>query len=80
MARYNIGLVLFEQGSYQKAIESFEETLKMNPQFTAAVFKIGQSFLKLGKEDKAKEKFREYLVKVPNGEMALQAKAHLAKR
>jgi tetratricopeptide (TPR) repeat protein len=79
MARYNIGLVLFDQGDYPKAIESFEKTLKMNPQFNAALYQIGKSFLKLGEDEKAKDKFKEYLAKVPNGEMAPQAKAHLAK-
>ncbi len=78
-AHYNLGVVLSEEGQYAQAVEKFEQTLKLNPNFTMAIYQIGKTYLRMGNKKEAKRRLEEYLSRAPEGEAAVDAKQTLAK-
>jgi tetratricopeptide (TPR) repeat protein len=52
---YQLGLLSFQSGQYDKAVARFETVLKLNKENTNALFYLAQSFLQLGKNKEALE-------------------------
>jgi tetratricopeptide (TPR) repeat protein len=41
---YNRGVTWYDEGAYDRVIEDYDQALKLNPNFTPAVFKRGNSY------------------------------------
>lgn len=76
MVRHNLGVLLHQKGQTDEAIASFEEALKLQPDYLHAQLAIRQSLFEAGKNASARremEKSNAYLLKleaapVPQGE------------
>ncbi|MEI6093239.1 MAG: tetratricopeptide repeat protein [bacterium] len=63
---YNIGMVLFKQGSYLESSEYFKNAQKLSPMFTDAMIYEGLSLIKLNKYKEASKIFINGVVQNPN--------------
>ena len=58
-ARYGLAMEYVKSGDLDKAVATFEEVTKTDPNYSAAYFHGGQAFEKLGKFDEAREFYRK---------------------
>jgi cytochrome c-type biogenesis protein CcmH/NrfG len=72
--------IMFRQlGWYEKAIETFQQANKLNPEHGNSLFNMGIVYMQdLGDNEKAIEAFRRFLVLVPTGPSADRAKRMIA--
>jgi len=63
---YNRGLVLAENGSYLDAIQQFQTSLSIDPQFIDARYNLGVTFQKLKSYEKALGEFKTVVRKRPD--------------
>ncbi len=56
---YNMGVAYLDQEDYPRAVEAFEEALRLAPEFVDARYNLGLSLLKLGRPDQAVEQLDE---------------------
>lgn len=87
-ARFNLGLVLTQQGKFAEAIPEYKETLRLNPSYTEATHQLsfahrdwGIALLKENKIDAAVERLAEAVVIFPQGgatQALIEAKAKQA--
>jgi outer membrane protein assembly factor BamD len=77
-----VGEFYYKKGSYNAAINRFEEVLRTYPEFQKeadALFYIGMSYKNLGRKDKVLEYFNRLIEKYPNNKFSADAKKELAK-
>jgi outer membrane protein assembly factor BamD len=80
--RFLVGEFYYKKGSYNAAINRFEEVLRTYPEYqkeAEALFYIGMSYKNLGRKDKALEYFNRLVEKYPNNKFSVDAKKELAK-
>lgn len=65
-------LVEFYQGNLAKAVEGFQEAIRINPRYAEAHFNLGRTFDKLGRHAEAVESFETALRINPNYSAAAQ--------
>ncbi|MBN2844641.1 MAG: tetratricopeptide repeat protein [Deltaproteobacteria bacterium] len=56
---YNLGLILFDRGMTEEAIQNYTEALRINPDYDKAHNNLGIALTKQGKIDEAIQHFRE---------------------
>ncbi|MBL0741837.1 tetratricopeptide repeat protein [Chryseolinea lacunae] len=71
LALYNMGMLSFQSGQYDKAVERLEALVKINPKHTQAQMLLGIAWINLG--DKAKAKAQLEKVKQMDDDPAVQA-------
>jgi predicted Zn finger-like uncharacterized protein len=71
------GLALLQIGDLPQAEASFQEALKLNPNFGIAVIGLAKTYLSQGKKDKAADYYGKYLEILPDGPEANGAKLAL---
>jgi tetratricopeptide (TPR) repeat protein len=71
------GLALLKMGDLTQAESSFQEALKLNPNFGIAVIGLAKTYLSQGKKDKAADYYGKYLEILPDGPEANGAKLAL---
>ncbi len=71
------GLALFKMGDLTQAEASFQEALKLNPNFGIAVIGLAKTYLSQGLKDKAADYYGKYLEILPDGPEANGAKLAL---
>ena len=54
LARYGLAMEYVKREAYREAVETFEEVLKVNPNYAAAYFHGGQTYEKMGQVDDAR--------------------------
>lgn len=72
---YNEGVAAFNVGDMDKAIQAFDEALKLDEKFSPAYFQLGLSYVNKGDNEKAVAAFRKYLELKPDGEEAETARS-----
>lgn len=82
IADYNflVGEYYYKKGSFNPAINRFEELLKNYPEYkkeSEVLFYIGMSYKNLGQKDKATEYLKRLIEKYPNNKLTLDAKKEL---
>jgi Fe-S cluster biosynthesis and repair protein YggX len=55
LGHFRLGQLLMEDGQHAEAVQSFERTLELSPQFSKVFQLIGECYVKLGQRDKAVE-------------------------
>lgn len=81
LVHFSIGEAFRNKQSYEDAARSYALALKERPLKdveAAALYRLGESLLKLGQPDSASAAFREYRRKYPNGEFSAKATWALA--
>ena len=53
MAYNNLGVVQFEKGDIEGAIEKYQQSLRLNPDYPEARYNLGSAFLQQGQTDEA---------------------------
>jgi len=71
LALYNMGMLSFQSGQYDKAAERLEALVKVNPNHTQAQLLLGIVWMSLGDKGRAKEQFDK--VKQMDSDPAVQA-------
>lgn len=56
---YKKGAALYKHGRYQEAIESFEQAIRLNPDFAVAYNDLGAAYLNLGRHQEAIEAYNQ---------------------
>jgi tetratricopeptide (TPR) repeat protein len=67
MVRHNLGVLLHEKGQIDEAIASFEEALRLQPDYPIALLALRQALFEAGKSDSGRknyEKANGYLLKL----------------
>jgi tetratricopeptide (TPR) repeat protein len=67
MLRHNLGVLYFEKGLADEAIASFEDALRLQPDYQKAQLALRQALFEAGKDAMGKQKFdksNEYLLKL----------------
>lgn len=77
-ALYNQGVISWNAGKADDAKKSFEEAIKLDPNYPNAHYQLGMCYLNLGKMPEAVAEFESYLHLAPDGQYAAQAKAMVA--
>lgn len=72
---YNEGIAAFNANDMNKAIEAFNETIKMDDTFAPAYYQLGLSYVNKGENEKAIAAFKKYLELKPEGEESETAKS-----
>lgn len=55
----NAGVMAYHNGRYEKAIEMFENAIKLDPEFTEAFNNLGLTYTEINEEKKATEAFKK---------------------
>src|SRR5690348_17756134 len=55
LGHFRLGQLLMEDGQHAEAVQSFERTLELSPQFSKVYQLLGECYVKLGQRDKAVE-------------------------
>lgn len=55
----------FKKGDYQKAVDDFNEVVRLKPSNPISLYKRGEAYEHLGELDKARSDFRAALVIAP---------------
>jgi len=79
---YYLGEIQFRQGSYQQAVQSYDQVLQNFPSGTKAAsaqLKKGFALLELGKQDDGANELRHLIQRYPHSPEALQARDRLRK-
>ena len=69
-AYYDSGNTHIEQGEYDKAIASYKEATRLNPDYAEAHFNLGNTYFRQGELDKAIASYKEVIRIDPNYEKA----------
>lgn len=72
---YNEGIAAFNAGDMDKAIQAFDEALKLDEKFSPAYYQLGLSYVNKGENEKAVAAFKKYLELKPDSEEAETAKS-----
>lgn len=72
---YNEGIAAFNAGDMDKAIQAFDEALKLDEKFSPAYYQLGLSYVNKGENEKAVAAFKKYLELKPDGEEAETARS-----
>ena len=56
MLHFGLGNELSKSGRFAETVESFEEAIRVNPNYTAAYRQLGKSLEKLGRKDEARHR------------------------
>ncbi len=59
MLHFGLGNELSKNGRFAEAVESFEEAIRVNPNYTAAYRQLGKSLEKLGRKDEARRSYKD---------------------
>jgi tetratricopeptide (TPR) repeat protein len=70
-ALFNLGILSMRSGQYDKAIDRFQQIIRLNPDNTQAQFYLGVSYFETGKKEEARKVFT--LVKQKETDPAVQA-------
>ncbi len=74
---YNEGVTSFNAGDTDKAIEAFENAVKLDPKFADAYYRLGLCYINKEMNAKAIENLKKYLELKPEGDDASTAKSIL---
>ena len=55
MAFYNRGLAYFYKREFEKAVEDYDQAIRLNPNYAMAIFNRGQAKLKMGDKASAEQ-------------------------
>jgi protein O-mannosyl-transferase len=66
----NMGMCYLDQGKYNEAIESFNQSVKADPKFSTGYNNLGQCYEKMGDKQKAAEYFKKAFEADPNNQIA----------
>src|SRR5437867_3549848 len=55
LGHFRLGQLLMDDGQYAEAVQSFERTLELSPQFSKVFQLRGECLIKLGQKDRAVE-------------------------
>jgi tetratricopeptide (TPR) repeat protein len=72
-AHFNVGVALMAADEANRALESFERALQLNPAYVPARLNAGNALLTLGNPTAAREQFREVLRQQPANAVALNS-------
>jgi cytochrome c-type biogenesis protein CcmH/NrfG len=70
-ALVQLGNDFFDEGNYEKAVETYQRSLQIDPRNVDVITDMGVSYRKLGKSREAVDAFRKALEVDPNHAMAL---------
>jgi Tfp pilus assembly protein PilF len=73
-AHANAGDLLFNEREFEKAIEHYQQAVIAKPDYYRAHFKLGKSYLALGKTEAARGSFNEVIRIAPQSTEAREAK------
>jgi Flp pilus assembly protein TadD len=59
MLHFGLRDELSKSGRFVEAVESFEEAIRVNPNYSAAYRQLGKSLEKLGRKDEARRAYRD---------------------
>ena len=71
------GEIYFRDKNYRGSESRFREALRYEPTDPVATFELAESLEKLGKRDEARDAYQTYLIILPNGPSAADAKKAL---
>lgn len=74
-----VGDFYFKRKNYKGALERYKEALYYKQNDAVATFRMGECEEKLGNKEEAKKYFEQYLKILPDGPLAKEAHASLAK-
>lgn len=74
-----VGDFYFKRRNYKGALERYKEALYYKQNDAVATFRVGECLEKMGKKEEAKKYFEQYLKILPDGPLAKEAHASLAK-
>jgi Tfp pilus assembly protein PilF len=57
---YNLGIVLFKEKNYRKAIDQFNKTIEIDPAFSLAYRGLAVCYEYLGEKNKSKQCYEKY--------------------
>lgn len=66
LPRYNLGLIHYQLGDYDKAIAYLKEAIKVQQSFDTAYFKLALAYERMGKLDLAEDYYRQTVKVNPN--------------
>ncbi|HLP47115.1 MAG TPA: tetratricopeptide repeat protein [Candidatus Kapabacteria bacterium] len=72
---YNEGIDAFNAGNMDKAIQAFDEALKLDDTFAPAYYQLGMSYVNKGENEKAIAALKKFLELKPEGEEAETARS-----
>lgn len=78
-ATNNVGFVYFRLKRYKESADWLEKTTLLDPKRAVSWLNLGDSYVQLKMEDKAREAYKTYLSLVPKGTAAESARSKLAK-
>ena len=58
-AHFGLACTLVEEGYYKEAVHEFRETLRLKPDFSAAIRDLGKALEKVGEPEEAMRAYRE---------------------
>ena len=68
LVQFNLGMLYKTQGNISKAIEFFQNSLKINPQYTEAYYQLATTHLKTKNKESAKLSIEKGLKLDPDNE------------
>jgi tetratricopeptide (TPR) repeat protein len=74
-----VGDFYFKRKNYKGALERYKDALYYKPNDAVATFRVGECEEKMGNKAEAKKYFEQYLKILPDGPLAKEAHASLAK-
>jgi tetratricopeptide (TPR) repeat protein len=77
MIEQHMGMANFAQGNIEEAVLHFQKALGIVPSFTEMHYWLGQCYIKLNNEEKAKAEFQHVIQTAPNSELATEAQKGL---
>jgi tetratricopeptide (TPR) repeat protein len=76
-AFFQQGVLMFNEGNAEAAVEAFERVLSADPQHSRAYYELGRAYLSAGDMDKAKQALQTFLEMAPNDPEAPSAQEML---
>lgn len=73
----NKAIALYNDGSYDKAVQLLQDAIKLNPRYDLAYLWLGVCYRKLGQNDQARVAFNKVISLAPNSPDAERAQAYL---
>jgi tetratricopeptide (TPR) repeat protein len=58
-SHYGFACALFEEGQYEEAVREFRETVRLKPDYSAALRDLGRALEKIGGRDEAMQVYRQ---------------------
>jgi tetratricopeptide (TPR) repeat protein len=66
LTHFNLGVLYQTEGKFNKAIDSFQKSLKINPFYTEAYYQLATTHLKTNNKESAKQSLKKGLQAEPN--------------